>query len=111
MSGVSERPQVKYPFEFDGRWVLRYHVPYTIEHEGRTHRIVATIFAQPAVHGRIQIGCEGRPVAEYDELTPGDVVEITGGVWRVAEVDYRTRIVLERVTDGDKEETGAQAGE
>ncbi|MFD8121701.1 hypothetical protein ACWHAO_19755 [Streptomyces albidoflavus] len=89
-------PQVKYPFEFDGRWVLRYHVPYSVEHEGRTHRIVATIFAQPSVHGRIQISSAGRPLVEHDDLTPGDTVEITGDPWRVTEVDYRTRIVLER---------------
>ncbi|GGL73524.1 hypothetical protein GCM10010129_16420 [Streptomyces fumigatiscleroticus] len=104
-------PQVKYPFELDGRWVLRYHIPYTVEHEGREHRIVATIFAQPSVHGRIQIASPGGLVGEYDDLTPGDLVEITGDAWRVAEVDYRTRIVLERVTDDGKEETGAQAGE
>lgn len=111
VSGLSDRPQVKYPFEFDGRWVLRYHIPYTVEHDGRTHQIMATIFAQPSVHGRIQIGCEGRPAAEYDGLTPGDVVEITGDAWRVAEVDYRTRVVLERVQDSDEEDTGAQADE
>ncbi|MFD9001858.1 DUF6406 domain-containing protein [Streptomyces sp. NPDC059582] len=106
-----ERPHVKYPFEFDGRWVLRYHIPYTVEHEGRTHRIVATVFSRPSVHGRIQVSSEGGPDAEYDDLTPGDVVEITGDAWRVAEVDYRTRVVLERATDADEEESGAQAGE
>ncbi|MFG2949088.1 DUF6406 domain-containing protein [Streptomyces adustus] len=93
-----ERPHVKYPFEFDGRWVLRYHIPYTVEHEGRAHRIVATIFAKPAVHGRIQVSSEDGPGVEYDDLTPGDVVEITGDRWRVAEVDYRTRVVLERAS-------------
>ncbi|MFF4837280.1 hypothetical protein [Streptomyces sp. NPDC001315] len=106
-----ERSHVKYPFEFDGRWVLRYHIPYTVEHEGKAHRIVATIFAQPSVHGRIQVSDEGGTGAAYDNLTPGDVVEITGDAWRVAEVDYRTRVVLERVTDPDEEGTGAQAGE
>ena len=46
VSGVtSDRPQAKYPFEFDGRWVLRYHIPYTVEHDGSTYRIVATVFA------------------------------------------------------------------
>ncbi|MCT7352103.1 hypothetical protein N4P33_07935 [Streptomyces sp. 15-116A] len=99
MSAVTDRPQVKYPFEFDGRWVLRYHVPYTVEHDGRTHRVVATIFMQPSVHGRIQVNCEGRLIAEYDELVPGQIVEITGDSWRVAAVEYRTRIVLERVAD------------
>ncbi|MGW5127700.1 hypothetical protein ACWEQ7_27370 [Streptomyces sp. NPDC004069] len=111
VNDVPEQTRVKYPFEFDGRWVLRYHVPYTVRHEGRVHQIVSTVFAQPSVHGRIQIGCEGRPVAEYDNLTPGDVVEITGDAWRVAEVEYRTHVVLERMSDGEKEETGAQAGE
>ncbi|GHH89516.1 hypothetical protein GCM10017779_00960 [Streptomyces capillispiralis] len=112
VSGVTtDRPQVKYPFEFDGRWVLRYHVPYTVEHDGRTHRVVATIFAEPSVHGRIQVNCEGLLIAEYDELVPGSRVEITGDVWRVTEVEYRTRVVLERGADDMKEETGAQAGE
>ncbi|WP_041821484.1 DUF6406 domain-containing protein [Streptomyces davaonensis] len=111
---ASDRPQVKYPFEFDGRWVLRYHIPYTVEHDGHTHQILATIFAQPSVHGRIQVGREGQPVAEYDDLTPGDIVEITGDTWRVAEVEYRTRVVLERVSVSEKEksgESGAQADE
>ncbi|WP_149551813.1 hypothetical protein [Streptomyces marokkonensis] len=98
--------QVKYPFEFDGRWVLRYHIPYTVEHDGSTHRIVATIFARPSVHGRIQINRDGQLIAEYDELVPGSLVEITGDAWRVAEIEYRTRVVLERVTDDTKEETG-----
>ncbi|WP_235614595.1 hypothetical protein [Streptomyces ambofaciens] len=109
---MPDRPQVKYPFEFDGRWVLRYHVPYTVEHDGLPHRIVATVFAQPSVHGRIQVSCEGRPPVEYDGLTAGDTVEITGDVWRVAEVDYRTRVVLERPTEVVAEvESGVQAGE
>ncbi len=111
VSAVADRPQVKYPFEFDGRWVLRYHVPYTVRHEGLPHRIVATVFAQPSVHGRIQVSCEGRPPVEYDGLTAGDTVEITGDTWRVAEVDYRTRVVLERATDADEEETSVHAGE
>lgn len=111
VSAVPDQPQVKYPFEFDGRWVLRYHVPYTVQYEGLPHRIVATIFAQPSVHGRIQVSCEGRPPVEYDELTAGDTVEITGDTWRVAEVDYRTRVVLERTTDTVEEETSVQAGE
>ncbi|MEU6380031.1 hypothetical protein [Streptomyces sp. NPDC046909] len=108
---------MKYPFESDGRWVLRYHVPYDVQHDGRSHSIVATIFREPSVHGRIQVSREGRPLAEYDELTPGAVVEITGDPWRVTEVEYRTHVVLERVTDSDrvadsnKEATGAQAGE
>lgn len=111
VSEVPERPHVKYPFEFDGCWVLRYHIPYEIQYYGRTHHIVVTIFKEPSVHGRIQVGCEGRPVAEYDELTPGDVVEITGDPWRVVQVEYRTHITLERVADGNEEATGAQAGE
>ncbi|MFR0358971.1 DUF6406 domain-containing protein [Streptomyces sediminimaris] len=108
---MSERPHVKYPFEFGGRWVLRHHIPYDVRHEGRAHHIVASVFREPSVHGRVQIGCEGRPVAEYDELTPGDLVEITGDTWRVAEVEYRTHVTLERVADGNEEENGAQAGE
>ncbi|MER5598519.1 hypothetical protein [Streptomyces sp. NPDC002265] len=103
-----ERPHVKYPFEFDGRWVLRYHIPYTVEHEGHTHRIVATIFARPSVHGRIQVSSEDGPGVEYDDLTPGALVEITGDTWRVAEVDYRTRVVLERASTGGQEGTGAE---
>lgn len=106
VSGVSEPPKGKYPFAFDGRWVLRYHIPYTVEHDGHTYRVVATVFAQPSVNGRIQIGSEGRPVAEYDDLTPGDIVEITGDSWKVSEVAYRTRVVLERVDD-EKEKNGA----
>jgi hypothetical protein len=112
VSDVSEpddRPQVKYPFEIDGRWALRYHIPYTVEHDGRTHQILATIFARPSVHGRIQVGCEGQPLAEYDDLTPGDIVEITGDAWRVTEVEYRTHVVLERATDSNKEKNGVQA--
>ncbi|MFB7075489.1 hypothetical protein [Streptomyces sp. NPDC056290] len=108
---TTDRPQVKYPFEFDGRWVLRYHIPYTVEHEGHTHRIVATIFARPSVHGRIQVNRDGQLVAEYDELVPGSTVEITGDAWRVTEVEYRARVVLERVPEETKEEAGAQAGE
>ncbi|MDT0613575.1 hypothetical protein [Streptomyces lancefieldiae] len=107
---MPDQPQVKYPFEFDRRWVLRYHVPYTVQYEGRPHRIVATVFAQPSVHGRIQVSCAGLPPVEYDGLTADDTVEITGDTWRVAEVDYRTRVVLERVTDVVEEETNAQAG-
>jgi hypothetical protein len=44
-------------------------------------------------------------------------VEITGDAWRVTDVEYRTRVVLERVpedtkdTKDTKEESGAQAGE
>lgn len=106
-----EQPHVKYPFAFDGRWVLRYHIPYTVEHDGRTHRIVATIFARPSVHARIQVSSEGGPTAEYDDLTPGDVVEITGDAWRVTEVDYRTRVTLERASTADEGESGDQAGE
>lgn len=97
---------VKYPFEVDGRWAVRYHVPYTVEHEGHSYGIVASIFAEPSVHGRIQVGREGTPVAQFDDLTPGDVVDITGDTWRVAAVEYRTRIVLERA-NGGKEETSA----
>ena len=108
---MSEHAHVKYPFEFDGRWALRYHIPYTVEHDGREHTIMATVFAQPSVHGRIQVGCEGRPVAEYDDLTPGDLVEITGDAWRVAEVEYRTHVVLERVPEAGEEETSVQEGE
>jgi hypothetical protein len=113
VSEVSERPHVKYPFEFDGRWVLRHHIPYDVRHDGRGHHIVAAVFSEPSVHGRIRVNCEGQPVAEYDGLTPGDVVEITGDAWRVTEVEYRTHITLERVTDGNgkEEETGAQAGQ
>ncbi|MGW3494274.1 hypothetical protein [Streptomyces sp. NPDC001020] len=102
---------MKYPFEIAGRWPLRYHRPYTVEHDGQDHRIVASIFAQPAVHGQIKVNCEGRLVAEYDDLVPGDVIEITGDAWRVAAVEYRTRIVLERAGDDEKEVPGAQAGE
>ncbi|MFC5851209.1 hypothetical protein ACFPZI_05000 [Streptomyces chlorus] len=67
-----------------------------------------TVFAQPSVHGRIQVSCEGRPP---DGLTAGDAVEITGDMWRGAEVDYRTRVVLERAADAVEEETSVQAGE
>ncbi len=88
---------VKYPFEGDdGRWAVRYHIPYTVEHDGQSYGVVAGIYEQPAVHGSILVTHEGRPVARYDDLTPGSVVEITGDTWRVAAVDYRTRIVLER---------------
>ncbi|WP_338105863.1 hypothetical protein [Streptomyces coelicoflavus] len=115
---MPDQPQVKYPFEFDGQWVLRYHVPYTVQHEGLAHRIVATVFAQPSVHGRIQVSCEGLPPVEYDGLTAGDIVEITGDTWRVAEVDYRTRVVLQRaddalndLNDAVEEEPRVQSGE
>ncbi|MFF7977644.1 hypothetical protein ACFZDK_00725 [Streptomyces sp. NPDC007901] len=108
---MSERPHVKYPFEIDGRWVLRHHIPYDVRYEGRAHQVVAAVFREPSVHGRIRIGREGSPLAEYDDLAPGDIVEITGDAWRVTEVEYRTHITLERVTDGNKEATGAQAGQ
>jgi hypothetical protein len=72
---------------------------------------VATVFAEPSVHERIQISCEGRPLAEYDDLTPGATMEITGDAWRVVEVEYRTRVVLARVTDGSEEGSDGQAGE
>lgn len=108
---TSDRPQAKCLFEFDGRWVLHYHVPCTVEHDGSVHRIMTTIFAEPSVHGRIQINRDGQLVAEYNELVPGSVVEITGDAWRVVEVEYRTRVVLERVPEATKEAAGAQAGE
>ncbi|MFF5314915.1 hypothetical protein [Streptomyces massasporeus] len=114
---MTERAHVKYPFEIDGRWVLRYHIPYDVEHEGRSFHVVATIFGKPEVHGRIHVGCEGTPVVRYDDLTPGDTVDITGDEWRVTAVDYRTRIVLERVQGHDtahresEEETGGEAGD
>ncbi|MER7841360.1 hypothetical protein ABTY98_37130 [Streptomyces sp. NPDC096040] len=108
---MSERPQMKYPFEIDGRWVLRHHIPYDVRYDGRAHHIVAAVFGEPSVHGRIRVSREGQSVAEYDGLAPGDIVEITGDAWRVTEVEYRTHIALERVTDGNEEETGAQAGE
>ena len=111
VSSVSEGEKVKYPFASDGRWALRHQIPYTVDHDGRTYQILATLFAEPSAHGRIRVGCEGRPVGEFDGLTPGDVLEITGDRWRVAEVVYRTRIVLERVIDGHKEDTGVQPGE
>ncbi|MEV7514293.1 DUF6406 domain-containing protein [Streptomyces diastaticus] len=109
MSRDDDAPRVKYPFAFDGRWVLRHHVPYSVEHEGRTHRIVATVFSQPSVHGRVQISCEGLPPVEHDGLTPGDTVEVTGDTWRVAEVDYRTCVVLEGPADTHGEDSGDQA--
>jgi hypothetical protein len=88
---------VKYPFEGDdGRWAVRYHIPYTVDHQGQPYGIVASIYERPTVHGSILITLGGRPVAQYDDLTPGDVIDITGDRWRVAAVDYRTRIVLER---------------
>lgn len=46
--------------------------------ECHTHRIVTTIFAQPSVHGRVQVNHDGQLIAEYDELVPGSMVEITG---------------------------------
>lgn len=92
---------VKYPFESDdGRWAVRYHIPYTVEHDGSSYGVVASIYREPTVHGRILVTLGGQPVVQYDELTPGDVVEITGDRWRVAAVEYRTRIVLERVGRG-----------
>ncbi|MFD5948873.1 hypothetical protein ACFWAZ_21795 [Streptomyces collinus] len=107
---MSEDEKVKYPFAFDGRWALRHQVPYTVEHDGRTYQILATVFAEPSVHGRVRVGCEGRPVGEYDGLTPGAVLEITGDTWRVKAVDYRTRIVLEHVIDDRKEDTRVEHG-
>lgn len=88
--------RVKYPFEVDGRWVLRYHIPYDVVHEDRDYSIVATIFARPTVHGRIQIACAGELVALHDDLVVGSVVEITGDRWRVDQVEYRKHLVLER---------------
>ncbi|MGA5893796.1 hypothetical protein [Streptomyces venetus] len=108
---MSDGEKVKYPFAFDGRWALRHQIPYTVEHDGLTYQILATVFAEPSVHGRIRIGCEGRPFAEFDRLVPGDELEITGDGWRVVAVDFRTRIVLERVISGYKEETGVQPGD
>ncbi|WP_405585062.1 hypothetical protein [Streptomyces sp. NBC_01190] len=88
---------VKYPFEDDaGRWAVLYHIPYTVEHDGQTYGVVASIYQKPAVHGSILVSLGGRPVARYDDMTVGDVIEITGDTWRVAEVEYRTRIVLAR---------------
>jgi hypothetical protein len=69
------------------------------------------VFAEPSVHGRIRVGCEGRPVGEFDGLAPGDVLEITGDRWRVVEIDYRTRIVLEHMIGGYREGTDVQPGE
>ncbi|MFJ2819424.1 MULTISPECIES: hypothetical protein [unclassified Streptomyces] len=103
---------MKYPFESDdGRWVLRHHVPYDVRHDDRAHHVLASVFREPSVHGRVQVNREGQLIAEYDELTPGDVVEITGDTWRIAEVAYRTHITLERVSGSTEEATGAQAGE
>lgn len=105
---------VKYPFESDdGRWAVRYHIPYTVEHDGSSYGVVASIYREPTVHGSVLVSRDGQPVAHYDELTPGDVVEITGDRWRVAEVEYRTRIVLERAgQEGpDRAKSGAPSGE
>lgn len=105
---------VKYPFESDdGRWAVRYHIPYTVEHDGSSYGVVASIYREPTVHGRILVTLGGQPVAQYDELTPGDVVEITGDRWRVTKVEYRTRIVLERAgrRGPDQAELGGTSGE
>jgi hypothetical protein len=40
-------------------------------------------------------------VARYEDLVPGDVVDITGDAWRVARIDYRERIVLEPAAGGN----------
>jgi hypothetical protein len=108
---MSDHPHhVKYPFQGDdGRWAVRYHIPYAVEHEGQAYGVVASIYAQPEVHGSILVSRAGETVAQYDDLTPGDVVEITGDAWRVAAVDYRTRIVLERAEAADKGEEPADA--
>ncbi|MDL2081571.1 hypothetical protein QNN03_34590 [Streptomyces sp. GXMU-J15] len=49
------------------------------------------------------------------ELTPGDMVKITGGTWRVVQVEYRSRVVPVRVSGSqsvsEKEKTVAQADE
>ncbi|MFE0672610.1 hypothetical protein [Streptomyces sp. NPDC058867] len=103
---MSEHTPVKYPFEFNGMWSLRHQIPYDITHEGRSYQVLATIFARPSVHGRIQIGCDGKDIAQYDNLVPGNTVEITGDTWRVTTVAYRTRIVLERVRNASAAEEG-----
>ena len=55
---------VKYPFEDDdGRWSVRYHIPYTVEHEGQSYGVVASIYREPAVHGSILVTRGGQPVA------------------------------------------------
>lgn len=100
---------VKYPFEADGRWVVRHHAPYDVEHEGRPYAIVASVFAEPLPHARLQVSCRGELVAQYDDLVPGATLEITGDTWRVAEVEYRKKIVLERTPEGRTE--GKPAGE
>ncbi|MFD3540999.1 hypothetical protein ACFWUQ_16095 [Streptomyces sp. NPDC058662] len=110
----SEPRKVKYPFEFEGRWPLRYHVPYAVVHEGRTYQVLADLFAEPSVHGRITISHAGELVARHDDLTPGDTVEITGDTWRVRDVEYRTRVVLVRAADrGDDagDDAGGDAGD
>ncbi|MFJ6792900.1 DUF6406 domain-containing protein [Streptomyces sp. NPDC091268] len=103
-------PPVKYPFEIDGRWALRYHVPYAVEYEGGTHMVLADLFAEPAVHGRITVSRAGELVARHDDLTPGDTVEITGDTWRVTGVEYRTRVVLERAPDARDADADAAGG-
>lgn len=94
---------VKYPFEADGRWAIRHHVPYDVEHEGRPYAIVVSVFAEPVPSARLQVSCRGELVAQYDDLVPGATLEITGDAWRVAEVEYRKKIVLERAPEGAAE--------
>ncbi|MFF9484922.1 hypothetical protein [Streptomyces sp. NPDC014676] len=38
---------------------------------------MVTIFTQPSAHGRIQVNRDGPLIAEYDELVPRRMVEIT----------------------------------
>ncbi|WP_405779530.1 hypothetical protein [Streptomyces sp. NBC_00859] len=94
---ASGAPAGKFPFENDHSWTIREHTPYSAKYRGRTCSVSAKTYAQPSPYGQITVVADGGlVVADYDRLVAGDMVEITGKLWRVSAVDPGARISLER---------------
>lgn len=94
---ASGAPAAKFPFENDGAWTIREHTPYSAKYQGLTYSVSARTFEQPSPYGRITVVTDGGMiVADYDRLVAGDLVEITGKLWRVSAVAPGANIALER---------------
>ncbi|MFI0942566.1 hypothetical protein [Streptomyces sp. NPDC021020] len=97
----STPPEGSYPPD---RWSVRWHVPYFVRHRGRIHLVVARTSAGAAAApaGGLRVYREGETVSDHPGLVAGSTVDLLGKRWRVAHVEHRVHIVLDRVsTEGD----------